>query len=180
MRVLIGILACLFVPATVSAQHEYPATDVENGGRLFLGTCAACHGPDGDASRDRQPGPRAVPPRHHGRGSGPHHPERHPGTGMPANNVSEVNAANIVAYLRTIAADTRSTSAPGDRARGQAIFEGKGACTSCHRVGRSRIENRSRPDRRRRPAPLRRARKIDCRPRGIGPAEPAVLPRPDP
>jgi putative heme-binding domain-containing protein len=53
---------------------------------------------------------------------------------MPPNNISEVNAGNIVAYLRTIAAETRSTSAPGDARRGQAIFEGKGGCASCHRV----------------------------------------------
>jgi cytochrome c oxidase cbb3-type subunit III len=135
MRVLIWFLSCLLVPATLSAQHEYPATDVDNGGRLFLATCAACHGPDGDA----------VANVNLGRGQFRRATTDEdliriirtgiPGTGMPANNVSEVNVANIVAYLRTIAADTRSTSAPGDRVRGQAIFEGKGACTSCHRVG---------------------------------------------
>jgi putative heme-binding domain-containing protein len=63
---------------------------------------------------------------------------------MPPNNISEVNAGNIVAYLRTIAAETRSDSAPGDARRGQAIFEGKGACTSCHRVNGN--GSRSGPD----------------------------------
>ena len=135
MRVLICFLACLFVPATLSAQHEYPATDVDNGGRLFLATCAACHGPDGDA----------VANVNLGRGQFRRATTDEdliriirtgiPGTGMPSNNVSEVNAANIVAYLRTIAAEKRSTSAPGDPARGQAIFGGKGNCLSCHRVG---------------------------------------------
>lgn len=134
MRVLICFLACLFVPAALSAQHEYPATDVDNGGRLFLGTCAACHGPDGDA----------VANVNLGRGQFRRATTDEdliriirtgiPGTGMPSNNVSEVNAANIVAYLRTIAAEKRSTSAPGDSARGQAIFEGRGNCLSCHRV----------------------------------------------
>ena len=134
MRVLIGILACLFVPASLSAQHEYPATDVDNGGRLFLATCAACHGPDGDAVANVDLG--------HGQFRRATTDEdliriiRNgiPNTGMPSNNLSEVNAGNIVAYLRTIAAEARSTSAPGDPVRGQAIFEGKGACSSCHRV----------------------------------------------
>ena len=48
MRALVCVLAFLCVPGALSAQHEYPATDVENGGRLFVATCAACHGPDGD------------------------------------------------------------------------------------------------------------------------------------
>src|SRR3954463_14391412 len=108
--VLLSLLGFLLVPwgiSTVSAQHEYTATDVENGGRLFLGTCAGCHGPDGDA----------VPNVDLGRGvfrravtdddlvrimrTGI------PNTGMPPNNISEVNAQNIVAYLRSMSAATR-------------------------------------------------------------------------
>jgi len=134
VRVLICILPFLFVPGTVSAQHEYPATDVENGGRLFLASCAACHGPDGDSVADVDLGRgqfrRAVSDEDLVRiiRTGI------PNTGMPPSNISEVNAGNIVAYLRTIAADSRSASAPGDPERGRAIFEGKGGCTSCHRV----------------------------------------------
>jgi putative heme-binding domain-containing protein len=146
VRVLICILAFLFLPGALSAQHEYPATDVENGGRLFLATCAACHGPDGDgvagvdlargqfrraASASDEELVRIIR-------------TGIPNTGMPANNISEINAGNIVAYLRTIAAETRSTSAPGDAARGRAIFEGKGACASCHRV--RGVGSRSGPD----------------------------------
>jgi putative heme-binding domain-containing protein len=130
--------------ATLSAQHEYPATDVENGSRLFLASCAACHGPDGDgvAGVDLGRGQfrRAMTDEDLIRiiRTGI------PNTGMPPNNISEVNAGNIVAYLRTIAAETRSDSAPGDARRGQAIFEGKGACTSCHRVNGN--GSRSGPD----------------------------------
>ena len=144
MRVLICILAFLFVPVALSAQHEYPATDVENGGRLFLASCAACHGPDGDgvAGVDLGRGQfrRATTDEDLVRiiRTGI------PNTGMPPNNISEVNAGNIVAYLRTIAAETRSTSAPGDPARGRAIFEGKGGCASCHRVNGN--GSRSGPD----------------------------------
>ena len=131
------ILACFLVPGvagTLSAQHEYPATDVENGGRLFLASCAGCHGPDGDGVAGVDLGRGQFR-----RASSDEDLVRIirtgiPNTGMPPNNISEVNAGNIVAYLRTIAAETRSTSAPGDAGRGQAIFEGKGGCTSCHRA----------------------------------------------
>jgi putative heme-binding domain-containing protein len=54
---------------------------------------------------------------------------------MPANNISEINAGNIVAYLRFIAAATESTIVPGDAGRGKAICEGTGDGASCHRRG---------------------------------------------
>ena len=136
MRALICILAFLFIPGTLSAQHEYPATDVENGGRLFLATCAACHGPDGDgvAGVDLGRGQfrRAV-------AASDEELVRIirtgiPNTAMPPNTISEINAGNIVAYLRSIAAEKRTTSVGGDPVRGKAIFEGKGNCASCHRV----------------------------------------------
>jgi len=132
--VLAFILAFLLAPGTLSAQHEYTATDVENGGRLFLASCAGCHGPDGDGvagvdlgrGQFRSASSDADLVRIIRTGI--------PNTAMPPNNISEVNAGNIVAYLRSIAAATRSTSAAGDAGRGQAIFEGKGDCASCHRV----------------------------------------------
>ena len=92
MRVLLGILAVLLIPGRLSAQHEYPATDVENGGRLFLATCATCHGPDGDgiagvnlargqfrraASATDEDLVRIIR-------------NGIPDTGMPANNISEI------------------------------------------------------------------------------------------
>jgi putative heme-binding domain-containing protein len=134
MRVLIGVLALLFAPVTLAAQHEYPATDVVNGGRLFLASCAACHGPDGDG----------VAGVDLGRGQFRRASSDEdlvgiimkgiPNTGMPPNNLSAVNAGNIVAYLRSLAAEKRSTTVAGDPVRGKAIFEGKGNCGSCHRV----------------------------------------------
>ena len=117
---------------------------MENGGRLFLASCAACHGPDGDgvAGVDLGRGQfrRAATDEDLVRiiRTGI------PNTGMPPNNLSEVNAGNIVAYLRTIAAETRSASAPGDPARGRAVFESKGGCTTCHRVNGN--GSRSGPD----------------------------------
>jgi putative heme-binding domain-containing protein len=138
MRAFICLVVLLCAPGLSSlaaAQHEYPATDVENGGRLFMATCAACHGPDGDG----------VSGVDLGRGQFRRASTDEdlvgiimkgiPDTGMPPNNISAVNAGNIVAYLRSMAAEKRTTSVAGDAARGRMIFEGTGGCTSCHRVG---------------------------------------------
>ena len=117
----------------VLAQHE-TAADIEDGGRVFRNTCANCHGPDGDqiAGIDL------------GRGQFRRQLSDQdligiirngiPNTPMPPTNMAEEQAARVVAYLRSVAASKRSSAFTGDAARGKALFEAKGACTSCHRV----------------------------------------------
>ncbi len=124
----------LVVAGVLCAQHGYTPSDVENGGRLYRANCASCHGPNGDS----QPGVdlghgkfrRATADEEIGaiimKGI--------PGTGMPPGNFSESQALTIVAYLRSLAASSNVAVTAGDPARGQAIFEGKGQCLSCHRV----------------------------------------------
>ncbi len=130
---VLAALGFALAGAGLAAQHE-TAGDIEDGGRVFRDTCANCHGPDGDE----------IPGIDLGRGrfrrastdqdlidiirSGI------PGTPMPASNFSVEQAARVVAYLRSVAASKRSVSATGDPVRGRALFEGKGACTQCHRV----------------------------------------------
>jgi quinoprotein glucose dehydrogenase len=63
---------------------------------------------------------------------------------MPAQNMNEGNARTIVAYLRSASAVPASTVAGGNAARGKTIFEGKGACTTCHRAAGA--GSRSGPD----------------------------------
>jgi len=126
--------ACL-LGGSAEAQHA-TAYDIEDGSRVFQGSCANCHGPDGDL----------IPGIDLGRGlfrrpltdielvgiilNGI------PGTPMPPNpGMSEEQAQRVVAYLRDTAAQGGSGTATGDAGRGRAIFEGKGACLDCHRVG---------------------------------------------
>ena len=118
--------------AAVSAQHGYTRAEVENGARLFQASCATCHGPKGDAVRgvallsgqfqratsDEQLVKIII--------------EGIPGTSMPPNNYSALEAGMIVAYLRGIAAGDNVTVTAGDLARGKALFEGKGKCATCH------------------------------------------------
>ncbi len=133
-RVIVCALAALCIRGTLQAQDATDA-DIEDGGRVFQSTCANCHGPDGDQvagidlgrGQFRRPMSDADLSRTIRSGI--------PGTPMPASNMSEEQAAKVVAYLRSVAASARSTSAPGDPVRGRALFDGKGNCASCHRIG---------------------------------------------
>jgi cytochrome c oxidase cbb3-type subunit III len=139
-RTCIVVLAAVAIAAAADAQdHGYTPADIESGGRLYQSSCAGCHGQDGagiagielargqfrratsdtDLIKLIQTGI--------------------PNTAMPPHNYTDAQAATLVAYLRNMAT-VRSGAAPtvlrgvGDAARGRALFEGKGQCTTCHRV----------------------------------------------
>jgi putative heme-binding domain-containing protein len=122
------------------AQHSYTAADVEDGGRLYRTYCIGCHGPDGDALPNANLSLGKF--RHTSTPEGTEDElvtimeKGIPGTAMPANtSFNDFQAATIVAYLRSFAANPSLHSAlTGDPARGQELFASKG-CQSCHRVG---------------------------------------------
>jgi putative heme-binding domain-containing protein len=60
-----------------------------------------------------------------------------PGTAMPPHNLQDFQVEVIVAYLRSVATTGRTASGSGNAGRGKALFEGKGGCLQCHRVGTS-------------------------------------------
>jgi putative heme-binding domain-containing protein len=118
------------------AQHD-TAADIEDGGRVFRDRCANCHGPDGDEIAGVDLGRGQFR-----RASSDQDLVRIiqngiPGTPMPANNFSDEQTARVVAYLRSIAASKRSSSALGDPERGKALFDGRGSCATCHRISGS-------------------------------------------
>ena len=129
-------IACILLLAAsaLPAQHEFAATDIENGARQYTANCVYCHGPEGD----QIPGinllqgkfRRVLSDNDIARTIR----EGIPGTGMPAQNMNEGTARTIVAYLRSTAAAPPATVTGGDAARGKSIFEGKGGCTGCHRA----------------------------------------------
>src|SRR6266516_740756 len=132
------VLILILAAGTLLGQRAYTPSEVEAGKQLYAGNCTRCHGPDGDAIANADIG--------HGkfrRATSDEELVRIIRNGIPdtamaaANNISEPNAATIVAYLRSMAAPPATSAAlpPGDPTRGKTIFEGKGGCTSCHRVG---------------------------------------------
>jgi putative heme-binding domain-containing protein len=133
--ILVSFLAAITLPAF--AQHEYTESEIEAGKQQYAINCSRCHGPDGDniANADigrgkfRRASTDAALVALIRNGI--------PGTAMAAfPNMSEPNAQTIVVYLRSMASTAAAVAAlpPGDMARGKTVFEGKGACGTCHRV----------------------------------------------
>jgi putative heme-binding domain-containing protein len=133
-----ALVCALLAPwsaASAWAQHE-TAQDLLDGERAYRDRgCANCHGPNGDlipginfsAGQFRRPMTDADLSRIIRQGI--------PNTPMPATNVTEAQAGQIVAYLRSLAAGKAASAVKGDSARGKIVFDTKGNCTSCHGVG---------------------------------------------
>lgn len=127
------------VSAQTGAQtHEsqYPEVDIQYGSTLYAARCQTCHGAQGDAiggvdlrsGKFRNASTDTELARFIRAGS--------PAAGMPPFALDNAEMAGITAYLRNMNTfDTASVKA-GDATRGRAIFEGKGGCLACHRVGR--------------------------------------------
>jgi cytochrome c oxidase cbb3-type subunit 3 len=136
-------VALATIGTTVLAQQgaqlhdsQYPDVDIAHGASLYTARCAPCHGAQGDAiggvnlrsgtfrnaitDRDLagfiRTGSQAA--------------------GMPPFALDDADMAGIVAYLRNMNSFDAATVKTGNVVRGRAVFEGKGACTKCHRVGR--------------------------------------------
>jgi putative heme-binding domain-containing protein len=138
--ICVFVLELAVAAATLVAQeHSYTPADIENGSGLYQSTCAGCHGPNGDG----------VPGLDLSRGQFRRGTSDTDiikiiqtgiaGTPMPPHTFSDQQAGTIVAYLRNMATLRRGAAADvlrgvGDPGRGRALFEGKGQCTSCHRV----------------------------------------------
>jgi mono/diheme cytochrome c family protein len=124
------------------AQHSFTPDDVASGGQLYRTNCLGCHGPAGDTISNAP-----VMTGKFRRGNTDEELTRLirngiSGTAMAAQpSLSETQAMNIVGFLRSVAStapNSNSTTAAlpaGDGTRGKAVFEGKGNCLSCHRVG---------------------------------------------
>src|ERR1700733_4743478 len=106
----------------VCGQSGYSSADVQSGKQLYSVNCSNCHGPNGDfvsgvdlghgnfrrASTDNELVAIMV--------------QGIQGTPMPPANLSDQQAHQIVAYLRSLAVDT-GTASKADLAHGRALFE---------------------------------------------------------
>ncbi|MCM3879954.1 MAG: c-type cytochrome [Vicinamibacterales bacterium] len=116
---------------------NYPPIAIENGALLYGANCAQCHGIGGDT----------VPGVALKTGTFKRAPTDQdlarllttgiPGTAMPATRLSPGEADSLVAYLRTMRDFNSPAVMAGNSTRGRGLFEGKGTCTTCHRVNAS-------------------------------------------
>lgn len=107
---------------------------IATGKKLFLNSCAGCHGANGDGGR----GPNL-------RQRGAWHPLEDdalfklvqkgiPGADMPASNLNEEQAWNVAAFVRALSAPAIESPHPGNVQAGEALYWGKTGCSNCHRV----------------------------------------------
>jgi putative heme-binding domain-containing protein len=128
-------LTAVFV--ALFAQHAFTPEEISQGGLLFQSNCAGCHGSAGD----QVPGVALMSGKFR-RASTDEEVARIirsgiAGTTMQGFSFTEQQSGIVVAYLRSIAGNSSPGDMPalGDAAGGRQIFEGKGQCLSCHRVG---------------------------------------------
>ena len=125
-------------------ESQYPDVDIAYGSSLYAGRCVTCHGAQGDAiggvnlrsGKFRNAQSDNDLARFIRAGS--------PTAGMPAFALDNAEMAGIVAYLRNMNSFDTATVKAGDVSRGRAVFEGKGGCVACHRIGR--VGSRVAPD----------------------------------
>jgi mono/diheme cytochrome c family protein len=133
---MLSVRFCLpaLIAGALCAQQGYSPADIQAGKQLYRVNCTSCHGPNGDsvsgvdlghgtfkrASTDNElvaimvQGIMATP--------------------MPPANLSDSQAHQVVAYLRSLAAASDTSGAnKADVAHGKMLFESQG-CMNCHRV----------------------------------------------
>ena len=120
-------------PQNQQAQSDHFV--IETGARLYGAQCSVCHGTNGDLINgvDLRAGKfltvRTDEDLARVLATG------RPAAGMPSFAVLHTDEARaIIAYIRSAFDAGTDGVQIGDARRGAALFEGKGGCTSCHRV----------------------------------------------
>jgi putative heme-binding domain-containing protein len=147
--VRVPVLLALWAANGLAAPSQTPQNPrQENGNQIstpgrqtFASRCASCHGLDGRGG-ERAPNIAENPKvRSLSDVQILHIIENGiPGAGMPAfHSLASSDRKAVVTYLRTLAGTKRTVtkrtvSLPGNPDRGESIFFGKAACSSCHMV----------------------------------------------
>src|SRR3954467_4423746 len=133
MWTTIAIFAAALAAQAPLHDAQYPDADIAYGATLYASRCVTCHGTQGDAigGVNLRSGKfrNAVIDRGLERFIRTGSP-----AGMPAFTLDNAEMAGIIAYIRNMNAFDSAAVKTGDIARGQSLFAGKGACTSCHRA----------------------------------------------
>ena len=132
-----SLLAFLVLGVPVDARTQelstLSAADVAHGERMYRARCARCHGLQGLGGE----GPAlALPYLRYARDDEALVSVVRrgiPGTGMPgAGWLSDLEARQMAAYVRSLGRSSIARSPNGDPARGESLYRGKGECAACH------------------------------------------------
>lgn len=103
-----------------------------SGEAIYMSQCAICHGQKGEGGRGaplaraqlRQATDDDALQRVIRRGI--------PGRGMPGTWLTDGEISEVAAYVRSLGRGITPAAVPGDAARGEALYRGKGGCVRCH------------------------------------------------
>ena len=144
-RFLIAILAgCVSlagsaatpIAQTTTQDHpgQYGAADIEAGSRLYASQCSLCHGPNGDAVNGVDLRRGQFRRSHSDEDLAKVITLGLADVGMPGFKLQATEVTALIAFLRAGFDLTGTAVKVGNAERGKALFDGKGQCTSCHRV----------------------------------------------
>src|SRR4051812_47357395 len=145
MRILL-IAAAVLTSLPAIAQHSDSAKESKNpaignpeaiakGAKMYAGSCAGCHGPDGRGGR----GPNLVRRAawHPLTDDGTFDTIRNgvPGADMPASKLPDDETWQLVAFVRALTGPAAETQVEGDPAAGEKVFwSSKAGCGNCHAI----------------------------------------------
>ena len=136
MKAVVRGLAIIALVAMLVPAHGQHATayDIEDGKRVYEGSCANCHGPDGNLIAGIDFGRGVLRRAYTNEQLATIVMGGIANTPMPPNpGMSQEQALRVVEYLRSMSVG-RITAGNGDAVRGRALVEGKGECLDCHAV----------------------------------------------
>jgi len=139
-------LLALLVAVPLAAQHGQYTNESKNpaignpeaivaGAKLYLTSCAGCHGPDGSGGRGPNLVSRAL-----------WHPLTDeaifnairngvPGADMPPTKLPDDQTWNLVAFVHSLTGPASENNVPGNVEAGKQVFWGsKAGCSNCHSI----------------------------------------------
>lgn len=133
MRFIAALL--LLAPLAHPQARRLPTdpSSIDAGRQIYLGSCSGCHGATGEGSQ----GPSLLS----GRASRLSNQALFsaiknglPGTTMPNFPMADDKVASVAAFVRSLTTPAIANRAPGDAARGEALFFGAARCAGCHMI----------------------------------------------
>lgn len=125
------------LPNTSSALAQNAAR-VEAGGRTFRQLCTSCHGRNGEGGQGEGQGPNLATSWEVRRAKDPELfgfiKNGVKGTAMPAFSLPDEQIWQLAAFVRSLNSPAANVPVQGDVSGGEAVFFGKGNCSSCHMI----------------------------------------------
>jgi len=151
---LATVLALFARAAPLAAQHSYTQQQLEEGRRLYETNCGRCHSSDGAGATGVELF-KQIRRANTDDDVAKLIQQGIPGTSMPSHAFTTPEALAVVGYLRSMVGVTatgtrnattigRSTGLTGDPVRGRTVYDGKGACATCHAL--NGVGGKSGPD----------------------------------